>query len=183
MYRPPVPPPAGRTSAWVWVAIAMSAVALLMTVVLPLIVLGFFAASIGGFDGDFDEDDYLDQGSVLEAIERPCEDMLAAAENVTLGGPSDKTAASLRRWTAVAQGIVTAVDRAKPDQDSREWRDDWKATIKAVNAYADNFGKPNNTLTLPDSLEDMYWETDAECGVPVVIAGLDPEWAGYMLGE
>lgn len=165
-----------------WVAVALSSLALLATVVLPLALVAFAITSFGGFDGAFDEDDYLDQGSVLEAIEEPCEDMLDAAENVRLGGPSDKAAASLRRWTAVAQRIVIAVDGARPDQDSREWRDDWKATIKSVDAYADNFGKPKNQLTLPD-VESMYWDTDAECGVPVVIAGLDPEWAGYMLGE
>ncbi|HUS22807.1 MAG TPA: hypothetical protein VMZ66_12440, partial [Aeromicrobium sp.] len=128
-YGPPIPPPAGRTSPWVWVAVAMSAVALLATVVLPLALLAFAFASFGGFDGEFDEDDYLDQGSVLEAIEGPCDDMLAAAENVTLGGPTGKAAASLHRWTAVAQGIVTAVDGANPNEVSRAWRDDWKATI------------------------------------------------------
>lgn len=159
----------------------MSSVALLVTVVLPLALLGLFAASFEGFGG-FDADYYVDQGSVIDAIEAPCEDMLSAAEKVTLGGPTDKAAASLHRWTAAAEGIVTAVDSAEPNQDSREWRDDWKATVKAVNAYADNLGKPSNQLTLPD-VESMYYETDAECGVPVVIAGLDKEWAGYMLGE
>lgn len=164
-----------------WVAVGLSSVTFLAAVVLPLVLVGIIA---GGFalDSAINDDDYLDQGSVLAAIEAPCEDMLGAAEHVRLGGPRDEAAASLRRWATSAQGIVVAVDSASPDGDSRAWRDDWKATIKAVNSYADNLGEPNNALNLPD-VESMYWDTDAECGVPVVIAGLDKEWAGYMLGE
>ena len=188
-YAPPMTPTT-RTSPWVWVAVAMSAVALLVTVVLPVILIATLAIFVSDeFGVDFDGGPggefpgyYVDQESVIDAVEEPCEDMIEAAEDVSLGGPADLAATSLHQWAATAQRVVVAIDSAEPNADSREWRDDWKATIKAVSAYADKFGQPTNQLTLPD-VESMYWETDADCGVPVVIAGLDPEWAGYMLGE
>lgn len=184
----PPAPVAPTTSPWVWVSLAMSTIAFLATVGVGIVAILAFTsfAALDGLDDEFGGEEpgyYVDQGSVIDAVEEPCEDMLEAAEDVAVGGSTGAAASALRAWTAAAQRIVAAVNAAEPNQDSREWRDDWSAIIKAVEAYADNFGEANNTLTLPEGLEDMYWETDAECGVPVVIAGLDTKWAGYMLGE
>lgn len=171
-----------RTSPWVWVALTTGIIALVVSVGSSVFPFFMFMDDLEG--EEFDEPGsgyYVEQRSVLNAIEEPCELMLEAAEDVNLGGPADQSTASLKQWTAAAQDIVAAVDGADPDKDSQAWRDDWKATIKAVNTFADNIGKARNQLTLPD-VESMYYETDAECGVPVVIAGLDKEWAGYVLG-
>jgi len=176
------PPLAPKTSPWVWVALSLSIVAVLSALALPLIalagVIGIAISDIGPGD-----DYYVDQHSVVNAVERPCEDMLAASARIDLNGSARNEAASLKRWARSAQRIVTAIDNAHPNIDSKAWRDDWTATIVAVDSYAAHLGEPKNRLHLPDTLEDMYWATDADCGVPISIAALDPTYAKWMLGE
>ncbi len=172
-------PPPLKTSPWVWVALSLSAVAVLSSVALPVLaILGFMA-----FDEFGGDSYYVDQRSVVNAVEEPCEAMLDAGSKVSVGRSTRVATASLTNWTEAAQRIVTAIDGAKPNVDSRAWRDDWKATIAAVNTYAKHLGEPRNGLTLPDTAEDIYWNTDAECGLPISIAALDPQYAGSILGE
>jgi hypothetical protein len=149
---------------------------------LPIIALMGLIA-LDGLDELGGDSYYVDQGSVLNAIEEPCEEMLDQGSKVSLGRSTAAAAASLTRWSKAAQKVVTAIDGAKPDEASRAWRDDWKETIVAVNAYAKHLGEPNNTLTLTSAAADLYWNTDAECGLPISIAALDPHYAGSILGE
>jgi hypothetical protein len=171
-----------------WIALTVTVIALLASIAWPIAAV-FIYRDFQDSQDDFEGMEmggrgyYVEDEGVIEAVEEPCEAMVESAEKLNLVGSNAKVAASLKGWAETAGGIVTAIDEADPDNDSEEWRDDWKATIAAVNKYADNLGKPNNRLTLPDSAGQMYWSTDAECGVPISIASLDRRYAGQMLSE
>ena len=172
-----------------WISLTVTVIALVASIAWPIAAVIIFRDfqdaedDFGrGFGGMGHGGYYVEDDDVLEAVEEPCEAMLKAAGKINLVGDKAKVAASLKSWTEAATPIVAAIDSADPDSDSEDWRDDWKATIAAVEKYADNLGKPNNRLRLPVTAEEMYWSTDAECGVPISIAALDRRFASYILG-
>ena len=190
MDEPTTPASTSRVNPVTWIALTVTVIALLASIAWPIAAIfiyrdfqdsqdDFVGMAMGGGPGGY----YVEDEGVIEAVEEPCEAMLEAGEKLTLVGSPAKASASLKDWAKTAEGIVTAIDGADPDNDSEEWRDDWKATISAVNKYADNIGKANNRLTLPDSAGQMYWSTDAECGVPISVASLDRRFASHMLSE
>ncbi len=168
----------------------VTSIALLATVAWPIAAVVMFR-EFQDSQADFErgmgvgpgQSYYVEDEGVIEAVEAPCEAMIKASERLTLAGDKADVQASLKGWAEKAEAIVTAIDGADPDSDSEDWRDDWKATIAAVNKYADNLGKPSNRLELPPSAGQMYWSTDAECGIPISIASLDRRYAGMMLTD
>lgn len=180
----PMPPaPGPRTSPWVWVAVSLSVVALLASLVIPVLALCAFMVFSEADDSGPSAGYYVDQSSVLDAVEHPCEAADDAAARIRLDGSPQQLARELTTWTAEADLIIEAIDSAHPNADSRAWRDHWKATIRAVDNYAKNLDKPGHKLRLPDSMDDLYWSTDAECGVPVSIVALDPAYGSSFYGE
>ena len=190
MDEPTTPASTARLNPVTWIALTVTVIALLASIAWPIAAV-FIYRDFQDSQEDFEgmgmgmsgRGYYVEDEGVIEAVEEPCKAMLKSAERLAFVGSNAEVAASLKSWTEAAGGIVTAIDEADPDNDSEEWRDDWKATIAAVNKYADNLGKPNNRLTLPNSAGQMYWSTDAECGVPISIAALDRRYAGHMLSE
>jgi hypothetical protein len=173
----------------VWVAIAMSSVALL-----GLLVAG--AAALVYFSGEFDQTepgDYtVTQGAVEEAVAGPCDTMARSTRHIQILGPADEGASQLRDFTRAAGDVVKAIDGAGPDRDSRAWRKDWTTLIEAIDDFAGRIeDDPYAEFEMPGTSdgyalsERMYWGSPEGCEVPIVIEALDPFNAAqyYTPGE
>ena len=178
VYPPRTPQPVHRTSPWVWVAIAMSGLAILAAAVVA--VAFFFYVSDPIEDGG---EYFVTQSSVEDAVDEPCDGMVAAAAKIHVFGPREESIQSLRGFTTAAQAIVNAIDGAGPDGDSRAWMRDWTTLIDAVDAFASRLAEGPARFEMPDAgdgyvvSERMYWGSPEGCEVPLVIEALDPESA------
>jgi hypothetical protein len=122
----------------------------------------------------------VDQASVERAVEHPCARMRAASRRIVLMSTPEEGAASLRAFTESVGAIVSAIEDAGPDPDSRAWRDDWIALTDSLDEYADQleagdakYLAPRDTSGAPITAR-MYYGSPTGCEVPVVIDALDP---------
>lgn len=182
--RPPylASPPAPRR--WVWIGIGAGS--MLALGVVGMTIVGIMAFLVGDIDGDsFEEDDYLvDQSRVEKAVDEPCVQMKDAAGDLVLMGPPTASAASLKAFTASAGEIVQAIDGAKPDGDSKAWRDDWITLAASLDAYAVKVAAGDPApYKMPRSsssgfiTERMYYGSPEGCEVPTRVDMLDPRVA------
>lgn len=186
-YPPSTPTRTRRTSPWVWVAIAISSLALVAVLVLGAL-FAFYVFDTGSFE---DEGDYgVMQSSVEDAVAGPCDTMARASGRIHVLGSRDAAAASLRDFTDAADDVVAAIDGAEPDRDSRAWRDDWVTLIKAIDDFAGQLDTAATEFEMPATedgnavSERMYWGSPEGCEVPIVIEALDPLSAsGYYAVE
>jgi hypothetical protein len=164
-------------SPWVWVAIAGGSLAMVVLMAVGAVIT-YYVLDSGSY---FEEGDYVvTQWSVEDAVAAPCESMARASGRVAILGSRDAAASSLRDFTDAAGDVVAAIDDAKPDRDSRAWRNDWMLLIQAVDDFAvaietaeAEFEMPTTDAGRPLS-ERMYWGSPAGCEVPIVIEALDP---------
>lgn len=184
-YGPPAPTPANRG---VWFAIgagSMFAVVFVGLFVLFLIP-GFLFLGAPGFDEGYDEsfDEgyayYVDQSSVLRAVEGPCANMRSAASDIDMFSNPKDASAEFKAFTLAIKGVVEAIDAGDPNSDSRLWRDDWKVLSAALDTYADGLaakGVSPKFRPLADDkqplLDRMRFSSEADCEVPAVIEALD----------
>lgn len=153
-------------------------------------VIGFFMLMgmvLGEEFGDFEDGYYyVDQTAVIDAVEGPCSNMRSAAYEIHLFATPEAGAKDIRRYTQAIKGIVDAIDANKPNSDARQWRDDWIALGAALDTYADDLVKDGERAAFHSMTEDdeptisrMSYGSEADCEVPQVIEGLDPDLADY----
>ncbi len=151
--------------------------------------LALVVFAVSGPDYYSDEADYyfVDQSSVVNSVEEPCDTMRSEATHIRLIGQPRNTAADLRDFALTITGIIEAIDANDPNEDSRKWRADWNSLQNDLETYADNLagqGAAAEYITsvgadeLPIMLR-MAYASDADCEVPAVIEALDTENAEY----
>lgn len=79
---------------------------------------------------------------------------------------------------------IDSVDDA--NGQALRWRNDWNLVLDAVDAYADKLDADGEgTFETPVNgdgdpvIGEMSWASDVECGVPPIIAALDPRYEIY----
>lgn len=163
----------------VWVALALSIVAILLSVASPLLAfgIGFMFDDLDGEEAYGDDEYFVTQRSVINAVDEPCKTMTAAGKRITPYAPTEQAQRELRAWAASANDIAKAIDGASPTGDSVDWRDDWKSVGKAVDVYADQLGSGKTRLNLPATAQQISWASEGDCPLPLTIVALDPDLA------
>jgi len=150
-------------------------------------VIGFFTIVgllLGDDFGDYEDGYYyVDQTSVVRAVEEPCANMRSAASDIQLFGDPKAAATDIKGFVIAAQGIVDAIDAHDPNADSRKWRDDWKSLNGDLTTYADDLSTKGpaavfaSSTTIDDEpvMTRMAYSSDANCEVPQVIMAFDRE--------
>lgn len=173
-------PPQNIPDRGVWFAIGAGSV-------IGLLLLGFagimlFAFAAGEPErGDYDDDYYyVEQGSVLRAVEGPCANMRSAASDIDMFSDPRGASADIKAYTLAIKGVVEAIDASDPNSDSKQWRDDWKSLGTALDTYADELaakGTSSKFRPLTDGkqplLDRMHYSSESNCEVPAVIVALD----------
>lgn len=180
------PPPQKVPSRGAWFAIGAGSM-------FALGVVGFFGFFIFMglmFSDGFEEDGaeyayYVDQESVVEAVDGLCSNMRSAAYEIKVfSGPEDASV-DIARFTLAIKGIVEAIDSADPNSDSKLWRDDWQTLGADLDTYAADLKTKGDDAVFTSITDDvptiarMSYSSDADCEVPQVIEGLDPNLADY----
>lgn len=157
-----------------------------------LVVLGLILSIVGGEFDEYADDSYyyVDQTSVLDAVEGPCEDMLEAGAEVEMFDDPKNMASAIKTFAVTAQGVADAIASANPNQDSKEWQADWETLSSDLTAYAGNlsdagagalYSSTHPSGEMP-AMVRMAYGSDAYCEVPSVIVALDPEVDEYNSG-
>jgi hypothetical protein len=191
-YGPPAPTQANRG---VWFAIGAGSMFVLGLVGSfgLFLIPGLFFFSEPNFD-NFDEGDYeagysyyVDQQSVVDAVEVPCNKMLDAGDQIKFFTDPDKAAVTIKAFAVTAQEIADAIGTASPNRDSKLWRADWEKLAHNLQTYATDLTKVGNDAGLDTFAEmgeapimvRMADSSNANCEIPEVVVALDPENANY----
>ncbi|GAA3530534.1 hypothetical protein GCM10022234_29680 [Aeromicrobium panaciterrae] len=198
-YGPPAPQPANRG---VWFAIgagSMFALGLIGMFGMFFLFPFIFFAGLGDPDfdeGEFDEGDfessyvyYVDQKSVVDAVEVPCNAMMTAGDKIKLFTEPDAAAASISAFAGTARGIADAIGSASPDNDSKQWQADWEKLAHELDTFATDLRKVGNDAWLDTFAEPgeapimlrMAGSSDANCEIPQTIFDLDPANSEYFM--
>ena len=165
-------------------------------------MLGLLVFAIGGFftvvgillGDDYEGGDgggeygyyYVDQRSVLKAVDDPCEDMIDAGRKIKPFDDPGKAAPPIRAFAVSAQKVADAIGTANPNADSQLWREDWEALAEALDTYADDLVSvgSNAAFTSLDPMDEaplmfrMALSSDADCEVPAIVVAFDTVNAG-----
>lgn len=155
-------------------------------------LLFFGDPDVDEFDeGDFDSGYvyYVDQKSVVDAVEVPCNAMMTAGDKIELFTDPGKAAVAIREFAVTTQGIADAIDSAKPDNDSKQWRDDWEDLTHSLETFATDLDKLGNdawldTFAVPGEapiMVRMAYSSDANCEVPAAVFTMDPANTEYYM--
>lgn len=162
---------------------------LLVAVVVTLFVLPV-AAAIGlvawGFSvyAHHDPLELIDNPPTIEALERPCAQMTAAADALELHGPPLAQAESLLEFSSAARVVPESVagfdaDLLHDDHPTASWGRDWTALLDSIDAYARSLQSGSaTTFTMPLTadgypiVDRMNWAEPGGCSVPVVLTTL-----------
>ncbi len=187
-YGPPTPNPPSRVAWFAIGAGSMLALGLVGLFVLGLIISIVEDESDG--DGGLDEDSYsyyyVDQQSVLNAVEEPCKDMIDAGRQIHPFDEPKQAVGGIKEFAVTAQKVADAIGTADPNSDSQLWRKDWETLADDLNAYADNlatlgrdteFGPLVPTDEAPVMFR-MALSSEADCEVPAIVVALDTQNAG-----
>lgn len=181
-YPYPYPPPA-TTSPWVWVSLVVSLLAVAavaLTFLVPALLMTLFAGELD----DVAVDEYwVEQASVVRAVDEPCRGLASAAADVRLFGPPEQGRESVTALVTQMRSIVRAIDSAEPDSGARAWSADWQRLADALEDYAAALTSDEPApFVAPtdggvDVLERMYWGGAPGCEVPLIVEALDPRSA------
>lgn len=161
-----------------------------------LFALGVILAIVEGESDEYPEGDYesgyvyyVDQKSVVDAVELPCNRMMAAGDAIELFTTPAKAAVSIKAFAVEAQGIADAIDRADPDSDSKQWRDDWDKLSDNLETFAIDLNKYGNDAFLntytvlgeAPIMVRMAYSSEANCEVPPAIFAMDTDNSDYYM--
>ena len=171
-----------------WFAIGASSMFLLCACAAIMLLIVFASEPDLGEPLDEDEDYYyVEQASVLEAVEKPCEDMRVAGAKIGVFDDPKKAAVEIEAFAVAAQGVADAIASADPNRDSQKWQADWEKLSSDLTAYAGNlrdagggalFSSIHPAGEMPVMVR-MVYSSDANCEVPSVVVAMDPEVDEY----
>lgn len=158
-----------------------------------------FFAGLGDPDfdeGDFDEGDFdsayvyfVDQKSVVDAVEVPCNAMMAAGDKIELFTEPADAAVSISAYATTARGIADAIGSASPNHDSKQWQADWEKLAHNLDTFATDLRKIGNDAWLDTFAEPgvapimvrMAGSSEANCEIPQMLFDLDPANSEYFM--
>lgn len=160
--------------------------------VLGVLILGFGSLTLYAFvaSDPSGKTYYVNQSSVVNAVEEPCQTLRTAAAEIELFDDPKAASEDIKAVVEAAQGIIRAIYANEPNRDSRLWRDDWKLLAANLDDYANDlaelgknaeFASPMSEVETP-VMARMSHGSDASCDVPQVIEAMDPLLDDYYDG-
>lgn len=169
--RPGPPPPPWYRRGMTWAIIGAST---------AFVAIVGFVVYFFSFLGDPGADYWVEQGSVLHAVDAPCAGMLDAADEIELFSTQSEGAAALAGFVTSGRAIVSAIDDVDADSDSVRWRNDWEALLDGVDDYAQQLADGDDAVYDEPTTKNGYsviyrmsYASAANCEVPRIIAALD----------